>query len=672
MKIALADLNHMTAGVHNNTVPLGLGFIARYLRKTVKDPLEIKIFKDPNKALDVFDSWQPDILGIAQYCWNSVLNLHLAEMIKKRNPKCLVVAGGPNLDNTENSRVRFFQDNPFVDLCVAYDGEIPFSEIVKRRLAGEDNEGLRARPPLGAYAYDRKNKKLFYPESGFPSLPTLDVFGAIYADGTFDSLLDDGFHPFLQTQRGCPFACAYCHASDEYYSKVAFLSPEFFRKDIEYLAKRFSGRHEVVLYLANTNMGLFQEDFQIARIIREMQEKYDWPRHLNFNTAKIPQKILKMLNILKFPPTLSLQTLTAQVLKVINRKNIPFDDFVKFQRDVLEMTGEISSTELIVCLPEETRETFLETLKAVINSGVQDIVIFTLMNLKGTPLFSEEVAKKYGYLIRHRIVPRQFSVLRGEKIFDTEEVIVATNKMSFDDYLMVRGLFFTTTVFSAAMELIPLKRLLVEYGVDIARWIFGIHSRLERFPDLNGYFKEFMRETEEELFASRQALLDFLAKPENFQALCNGKLGDNLVRKYKYLALSGSFKSVLKLAICEAETLLGERLTGGKAEALLKSMELFLSTRGIQHIFKDPNVIMGQTRISLDYNIPDWIEKSGRLLEDFSGKYEYMAEFDKNVKEKINNYTHANKSGDLSLQVMYRDGFTQDFWPKWTLINEVR
>ena len=50
-------------------------------------------------------------------------------------------------------------------------------------------------------------------------------------------------------------------------------------------------------------------------------------------------------------------------------------------------TGETSTTELILCLPGETKKSFIETLKTVMNSGVQNIVIYTLMKLKGPTFF---------------------------------------------------------------------------------------------------------------------------------------------------------------------------------------------------------------------------------------------------------------------------------------------
>jgi len=668
MKIALLDLNHITRGVHTNTAPLGIGLIARYLQKEVDAGLDIRMFKQADKVSAALKSWLPDILGISQYSWNSELNLHFAKLIKTLNPDCLVIAGGPNLDSAEAGRVKYFQDNPAVDVCVAYDGEIPFAEIAKRMLKGENRAEIIKKPAAGSYSFDRPGEKIIAAAGGFPRLESLDVFGSVYADGFFDEFLDQGYHPFLQTHRGCPFTCAFCHTGDTYYCRMLFQSPEIFKKDMEYLGKRLAGRHDITLYLANTNMSLFKEDFAIAEIIKETQEKYDWPRIINVNSGKDPEKLLKMLSIINFQPALALQTLTPAVLENVKRKNIPLEDYIAFQREVLKKTGETSSTELILALPGETRESFLKTVKEVLNSGVQDICVFTLMNLKGTLLASAAYGERFSYLLRHRIVPRQFSLIDGVKIFDTEEVIVGTNTLSFKDYLDIRGLCFTITAFFSSTELIPLKRLLLEYGVLMSDWIFGVHRRLKEFPDLKARYEEFMLETEKELFSTREELIKFFDRAENFQALRSGRLGDNLLRKYKCLTLSYDYKTMLKLAIAEADRLLGERIGRDKSGAILNDMNSYLKEREVRDIFENSNFNISK-RIKLNYDIPKWLSSANEKsrLEDFFAPRAYTVVFDQNVKARAKNIVKANKDLELSLQILYRDGNIRDFWPKWEL-----
>jgi len=671
MKIALLDLNHISRGVHTNTVPLGLGLISRYLRLTIKTGLEIKIFKDAQKASTLLPGWGPDIVGISQYCWNSRLNLYTAQMIKESNPGSLVVAGGPNLDSSLSRRLDYFKSHPFVDICVSYDGEIPFAEVVKRRLNGENKDEIINNPVAGSYSFEPKTGQLRESEASAPRVASLDIFGPMYADGVFDELLDDGFHPFMQTHRGCPFECTYCHSGNRYNSKILFLSEDIFEKDMEYLGKRFAGKHNVTLYIANTNFSLFEQDFPIARIIRAIQKKYDWPRIINVNCGKDPQKLLDLLSIVKCEAAIALQTLTPKVLENIKRKNIPLSDFVSFMRQASIKTGEMSSTDLILCLPEETKDSFLATLRSVLNSGIENIYIFTLMNLKGTPISSDESRERYKYDIRHRVVPRQFSIMNDKLILDTEEVIVGTNTMSFEDYLELRGISFVVTVFFSSAELMPLKRLLLEYGVDMYNWVLAIHEKLHSFPELKSHYINFIQETKNELFPTREALEEFYSNEENFNALSSGRLGDNVLRKYKCILLSQDYKAYLKVAVSEAYELLKKKMPEEKARNLTEDMLLYLSTRNLKDFLKK-----GESDLDMDlrlkYDIPAWAANPvvSSKLEDTSGEYLYRVSFSEEAKTRIKDFSVMNRDSDLSLQILYRDGTIRDFWPSWGLKNK--
>lgn len=671
MKIALIDLNHMTLGVHTNTVPLGLGLIANYLKRNVPAELDIRIFKDPQKCLDVLDGWQPDILGMAQYAWNSELNLFVAKRVKSMNPACLVVAGGPNLELEVEEKRNYLQAHPWIDLCVSFDGEIPFAEIVKSVLSGKSVADLRKGPVAGTYALDPESGKLVESPEPPPRLASLDVFGAMYAEGFFDGMIEEGFHPFLQTHRGCPFRCAYCHTGDSYYTKMLFQSVENFKRDMEYLGKRFAGDHNIVLYLANTNFGLFEQDFEIAQVIRDTQEKYDWPKEINVNSGKDPDKLLRLVSMLKykFMPAIALQTLTPKVLQNIGRVNIPFDRFLAFQNEVARTLDANTATELILSLPEETKESFLATLKQVLNSGVQNIVIYTLMSLKGTVLASRSAAQKYAHMLRYRIVPRCFSEIDHEKIFDVEEVVVGTRSMPYADYLDLRGVALMITVFASSIELMPLRRALLNYEVDLADWVHRIQRAVLGHARLREVYRQFITESEKELFETPEALKSFFERFENYKALCEGKFGDNLLRKYKTLFLSLHFPECLDMAYGEAAKLIREAGTLFP-EGLLEDLRIFLKSRDIGNVFTGGYAIHGQDRITLRYDIPRWLDFSeqGAALET-KGPYSYRLEVTDYMQQRLKNFLTTNRDPVLSAQMLYRDGSIKDFWPRWTQVR---
>lgn len=674
LKIALLDLNHMTRGVHTVAVPLGCALIASYLRKNVAEDLDIRMFKDAERLQSSLKEWRPDIAGLAQYTWNSELNLHFARSIRALAPDALIVAGGPNLELETELKAAYLRAHPEVDLCVSFDGEIPMLEIARRTLAGENKDQIKVRPPAGSYALSPRTGELVEIDERPPRLDSLDECGPIYADGVFDVLLDQGFHPFVQTHRGCPFTCTFCHTSDRYYARMIFQSPEVFRQDMEYLGRRFAGQHNVTLYIANTNMSMFEQDFEIAQIIRQCQEDHDWPRIINVNSGKDPDKLLRMLDIIKYQPAIALQTLTPQVLENIHRKNIPFERFNQFQAEVARRTGESSATELILCLPGETKKSFLDTLRKVMNSGIQNIVVYTLMCLKGSPLATRETMQKYGNRVMHRVVPRQFSELvsgdgQGKvKVFDTEEVIIGTSTMSFDDYIDLRGLCFTITAVFSSAELIPLKRLLTESGADVADWLLKVHDKIKDAPGISQNFQAFLSETRGELFTSRERLIEFYSQDKNYQALLDGRLGDNLLRKYKLIALTENFGEVLEIACVVARDMLGAVLGEQEASALMRSLRLFLGTRDMRQALADPEST-GERNIHLGHDVPGWLSSTHEEPLRSWPEADYGVALSEYAKERIRDLAELNKDVELSLQMLYRDGTISDLWPTWRSVT---
>lgn len=668
MKIALLDLVHLTRGGHTNTVPLGIGLLATYLVKNIPGELDIKLFKDPNEVNNVLKSsdWVPDIVGISQYSWNSQLNLYFAGLAKKNNPKCLVVAGGPNLESSSKARVEYLKTNGFVDLAVAYDGEIPLLNIVKRFMAGESALDLRMDPSAGVFSVHPETLEYTTPSVPAPRLDSINVFGAVYASGILDKFLNAGYHPLIATASGCPFTCAYCHASDPYNSKVMFLDLDIFKTEMEYLGKHLSGRTDTFLFFSNSNMGFYDEDLIAAEIVRNVQKKYNWPRYINLSSGKDPQKLLKMLSIIDFTPDIALQTLTPDVLKNISRRNLSLVEYTTFQKEILYQRGDTTATELILSLPGETKKTFLETLRQVLNSGVQIVVVYTLMKLAGTPLATEEKAKEFKYLVRHRVVPRQFSEIDGKKILDTEEVIVGTKDMPYEDYLDLRGLCFVVAAFFSSVEFLPIKKLLLEAGIDLFEWVLKIHKNIKNFPDINAQYESFIKETQEELFESREELLKFYEQENNFSALLRGEKGDNLLRKYKYELLSKEFASCLALAVKEAKALLAGRQDGEEMGKVLKDLEKFLSTRDLRVFFEKNKT---KKTVNVKHDVPIWLRGAAgdsRPLSDFIGDFEYAVYFTAEQEAMFKKLKEDNKDSDLSWQIIYRDGYTKDLWPVWT------
>ena len=70
---------------------------------------------------------ETDILICSCYVWNWEITKYLAKEVKRINPKCLIIFGGPQTpDRADN----FFENHPFVDIIVLGEGEYILENIL--------------------------------------------------------------------------------------------------------------------------------------------------------------------------------------------------------------------------------------------------------------------------------------------------------------------------------------------------------------------------------------------------------------------------------------------------------------------------------------------------------------------------------------------------------------
>jgi hypothetical protein len=84
MLIYLADLSHTGAGRSPNTVPLGVGYLAAFVKKYHPE-LSIRIFRDPALLLGAIKMERPDLVGFSVHLWSENLSSFCAKKIKEQH-----------------------------------------------------------------------------------------------------------------------------------------------------------------------------------------------------------------------------------------------------------------------------------------------------------------------------------------------------------------------------------------------------------------------------------------------------------------------------------------------------------------------------------------------------------------------------------------------------------
>jgi hypothetical protein len=424
--------------------------------------------------------------------------------------------------------------------------------------------------------------------------------------------------------------------------------------ELSYVSERvtkFSGTKSIAFH--DANWGMYIKDMDLTDHILKLMNEKNWPLFIEISTPKNKrQQILDIDSKLKNRVQISLaqQSMNQETLKLIKRDNLTNEQYIEFVKE-LEKRNKNTGCELIIPLPNETKETYFRSTKILMDCGVA-VSTYTLMMLQGADLGREEAIKKYGMKSKWRIVPRDFGTYRGKRVFDIERVCIANNTMPYEDYLECRRFsllnhFFTYSVFT------PVKKLLrKELNISLYEFIFLIFQSLENDKEkknnkkipgkfLKIYFY-FSKESENELYESKEHIENFFSNDEKYNKLLKGELGDNLLRKYAAKLISDVLNETIDLSIDTISELVSKsNKDKNEIDKVLESVRLWLKNLYIfDAIFKWDEATKYEPIITLEYDIPKWDKDQNKSILSFKNKINYKMVYSKQ-NESINNELFA-------------------------------
>ena len=113
--VTFADLTHTGKIIDANQFPLAVGFVAAFVKNTLKDKIDVKIFKFPTVFAEFLETNEPKIACFSNYMWHEQLNTQFASRIKQRYPDVVTVFGGPNFPTLPTEQKSFLEKHPEID-----------------------------------------------------------------------------------------------------------------------------------------------------------------------------------------------------------------------------------------------------------------------------------------------------------------------------------------------------------------------------------------------------------------------------------------------------------------------------------------------------------------------------------------------------------------------------
>ncbi len=652
LKIYLCDITYDTIIYVSDTIPINIGYVGSYIKKIFGDKVDIELFKYPNEIIDRLKKDPPDMIGLSNYSWNSNLSEFIASIAKKNNPNVITVQGGTNFPYDDFSQKKFLMNRPSTDVYTILEGEKSCTNVVQRIFDVEKDRKKFFEKPIDGCIFiqpETRNKKDVVAVKGkiLDRIKDLDEIPSPYLNGMLDKFFDGKLTPFLETNRGCPFTCSFCHTGDFYFHKLNKFSEKRVQDEIEYIGKKASELGITNLHLADVNFGMYPTDKKTCEFFLESRKKYNWPLQIIGTTGKnAKERVMEITGILgdMFAINMAMQSMSETVLDNIKRANIKLDHMDAINEH-LRKEGRATHGELIVPLPGETKESFIEGLNKMLNSGVSSVCIYTLMMLHGTKFQDPDYRKKFGYKGKFRIVPLDFGEYDGHKIFDYEEAGIESKDFSFQDYLDARAIALFVESLHNGRPFDEFFKYAKLFDIQPATMLKNLYDNISNASeDVRKVVNDFIEETKGELWDSEDELLNHYRKSENYEKLKRGEVGGNLIYKYKSYNIVKCGLSWIDFIEEQLFNSIRDKQPNLKSFTEIKSeiseIAKFCKSKisGLLDVDSDLSPISSMFK----YNIVEWIDDGGnKRLKDYEfefGKKEIFFEYSKDQIIMRNDY----------------------------------
>ncbi len=580
MRVVLADLGHNRVTISSDIYPLGVANLAAYAQAYLhsSENVDYTIVREPEDLKKILDDDGADVLGLSSYAWNHELAYHFAEYAKERKPDVLTLMGGPNFPLTTEEQETYMRTLPAVDIAVrgpTYEGERAFLNILQRYLdSGMTIDGVQEAPVPGNIWINRRTGE-FVKGSEIERIHDLDEIPSPYRAGLLDEFFATGYFPMMQIARGCPFSCQFCNSSVLSNSKIYSHSLENVKADLLYIATRV--KPEICLCFADDNFGMYGLDEEVADYIAYLQQEFRWPQYIRTTTGK--NKHERIIRVMRktggiLPMTSAVQSTNPEVLKNIKRSNIRLEAYAEIQKELMSQ-GMQSYGELILCMPGETKASFMRSVEGLLDSGVKRISAHQLMLLHGAPLNDPESRAKWQFDTKFRVVARNIGNYTGEPIVEVEEIVVETPTFSFEEYLASRVFHLLLTIFYYEGNYEEFFEFARSQGVRSFDVVSKMAESLDAAPAaFQEVIENFIQESKDELFGTKEECLEW--SKHNYEGLIDGTIGGNLLSKYSMIGRFYVFDEGLTFLRSTLVGILGES-DDEKAE-MLQSVIDYLSS----------------------------------------------------------------------------------------------
>lgn len=441
------NVTFVEINVYDGMIPLATGYLEAYARQDPELRRDHRFTKYVTTRTTPIDTivrdlvrTEADVFALSSYIWNMGLVKALVPRLLEARPRARILLGGPQVMHHAHDYVEPHQER--VAVCNG-EGEQVFSNYLRAL--------TDARPDLtgvSGLSFFRDGEMIH--TEAQPRIQDLDGIPSPFLNDLFD---DSAAMSILETNRGCPFHCAFCYWGAANNDRVYKFSEDRVREEIAWISRAGIP----TLLIADANWGMLKRDVHLSRHIAECRAENFTPMVVHFSAAKnSPARVAEITKIFQdaglfSPQPISMQSLDENALEQIRRTNIKLDAFESLQ-DNLNERGTGSYIELIWPLPGETLASFRKGISTLCARRAHTIVIYTHLLLHNTPLFRRR--EELGLVTR----PAHDGLAEAD-------IVVQTADVSAEDFVDGMWLIYATKSLYNTRVLRILSRYLHRKGV---------------------------------------------------------------------------------------------------------------------------------------------------------------------------------------------------------------
>ena len=669
IRIFLGDLTYNTIGMSTEVFPLNIGYIAAYCKKQFGSQVDITLFKYIDELENAIIENPPDILGLSNYVWSHRIGLEMFNLVRTQNSNVVTVWGGPNFPQDLETQKSFMEKCTDVDFYVPIEGEVGFSNIVKEILKHSNDklgkENLFNTPIDGCISRKLDGSLQF----SIPQIRTKELveIPSPYLTGLMDKFFDGKLTPMIQTNRGCPFTCTFCVDGADDVNRVNQFGLDRVGTELEYIGKHVPNNVHS-LHISDLNFGMYPRDLDICDSIVDGQKKYDYPHRIISTTGKNKkERIIKAIEKLNgtMSLTMSVQSMDEQILQNIRRSNISVDQMLALE-PAIKKVGLVTESEVILGLPGETYETQINTLKKLLAAKLDYVQVYTCMLINGSELNTPEQRKKWNFKTKFRILPRDFTTLKnGKKVIETEEVIVGSDTLSFNEYIELRLLSFSIFVTNIGIIYDSLLKFLRQNNIEIFDLFFQMLKQIDSAPPkVQKIFDSVKNDMNDELWDSPDDIQAHYQEQAEYEKLLSGDAARNVMQYHNALVRYSCMDEWTQFAGNVVFGLLKhKKIISYEIENQLKNIINYCT--GLGHNTLGDNRLSTNPEFLFDYDIESWInDATMKTLDQFkldkkrTISFQFTNDESKVIQDELERKnTHSGRSQALKrlpMQIQFR------------------